>query len=80
MEPRVRGMDYEWMDEEERVEDTREQELAKRRMLVETFGSQKSKMRVSQILECAIYIFFHYPIVVCVTTISETSLNRLLNS
>ena len=43
-------MDYEWTDEEERVEDTREQELAKRRMLVETFGSQKSKMRVSRIL------------------------------
>lgn len=43
-------MDYEWTDEEERVEDTREQELAKRRMLVETFGSQKSKMRVSKFL------------------------------
>lgn len=49
MEPRVRGMSYEWTDEEERVEDTREQSLLKRRMLVETFGSQKSKMRVSRI-------------------------------
>ncbi|KAG0582153.1 hypothetical protein KC19_3G037900 [Ceratodon purpureus] len=48
MEPRVRGMDYEWTDEEERVEDTREQEIAKRRMLVETFGSQKSKMRAQR--------------------------------
>lgn len=47
-------MNYEWADEEERVEDTREQELAKRRMLVETFGSQKSKMRVSQRAFCVI--------------------------
>lgn len=48
MEPRVRGMSYEWTDEEERVEDTREQSLLKRRMLVETFGSQKSKMRAQR--------------------------------
>lgn len=49
MEPRVRGMEYEWADEEEHVEDTREENLAKRKMLVQTFGSQRSRNRVGQL-------------------------------
>ena len=52
MEPKVRGVNYDLnvSDEEQTAEETREAALLKRKMLTETFGSQKSKNRVSVLL------------------------------
>lgn len=52
MEPKVRGVNYDLnaSDEEEIAEETKEAALLKRKMLTETFGSQKSKNKVSLLL------------------------------
>lgn len=52
MDARVQGVDYDLAAPDEEVEEpqTKEMALLKRRLLVETFGSQKSKMRVSRFI------------------------------